>query len=258
MSNYDNQWNEDEQFQGGSSYSEQNDTAYFNGGYQNMVEEREERARTVLGKTFGYMVLAMILSAMSALYVYQSSFVYVMIFNNAVFYGLLIAELVVVIAANFAISKQNIGLSAFLFFAYSIINGITLSVIFLAYAGSTILSVFILAAVVFGVMAVIGLTTKANLDGVGAVGMMLLIGVISLGVFNLFIKSSGLDLFVTVLGLAVFIGLTMYDTKKIKEMAYEDTASSTTIIAIFGALQLYLDFINIFLKLLRLLGRSRN
>lgn len=257
MDNYDNQWNEDEQFRG-SAYQEQPYAYSQNNVAYDMVADREDRAREVLGKTFAYMVLAMILSALSALYVYHSSFVYIMLFNNAVFYGLLITELVVVVAANFAISKQNVPLSACLFFVYSIINGITLSVIFLAYAGSTILSVFILAAVVFGVMAVIGLTTKANLNGVGAVGMMLLIGVISLGIFNLFIRSSALDLAITVVGLAVFIGLTMYDTKKIKEMSYEDTGSSTTIIAIFGALQLYLDFINIFLKLLRLLGSRRN
>lgn len=257
MDNYDNRWNEDEQFRE-NAYQEQPYSYVQNSVAYDMAEDREDRAREVLGKTFAYMVLAMILSAMSALYVYHSSFVYVMLFNRAIFYGLLIAELIVVVAANSAISKQNVPLSACLFFVYSIINGITLSVIFLLYTGSTILSVFILAAVVFGVMAVIGLTTKANLNGVGAVGMMLLVGVVSLGIFNLFIRSSALDLAVTVVGLAVFIGLTMYDTKKIKEMSYEDTESSTAIIAIFGALQLYLDFINIFLKLLRLLGSRRN
>ena len=105
-------------------------------------------------------------------------------------------------------------------------------------------------------MAVYGYVTKSDLTSVGSIGMMGLIGVIVLSVINIFMKSSGLDFMISIVGLAIFIGLTAYDMQKIKEMSKTNIGMSTTAIALFGALELYLDFINIFLRLLRLFGRD--
>lgn len=248
----------------GSGYNDSYQDGYGMGASQNAAYEglnpiaAEDRATEVLHKSYAFMVMALILSAISALYTLQSQFVILMILNRSMFYGMLVAEVVVVCMANAALTKQNVGLSTFLFFAYSIINGITLSVCCIAYARTSILSVFVLAAITFAILSVIGLTTKANLNSLGVIGIMILVGVIGLSIMNIVFQSGIIEMFVAVVGLVAFVLLTLYDTRKIKEIGFEDTESDTTLLGIMGALQLYLDLINIFLYLLRLFGGSRD
>lgn len=210
----------------------------------------------VISKTFLFMFVALLVTAASAYWALSSGFMYNMLTSNT-FMILLIVEVAVVFAANATIQKNNIVLSATLFTVYSIINGITLSVIFVMYEMGSIVSIFVLAAAVFATMAVFGLVTKKDLSQLGTIGMMGLFGIIALGLANLFIKSESLSIGIAAVGLAVFIGLTAYDIQKIKNMARSNIGLSTNSLALFGAMTLYLDFVNIFLKLLRLFGKKR-
>lgn len=220
---------------------------------------RDETVQVVISKTFLFMFLALIISAVSAFWTVTSEF-YVNIFTNDIlFYGLLIGEVVLVIVAETTMKKNLVLPSALLFIAYSVVNGMTLSSILLVYTMESIFSIFLIAAIIFGVMAVFGFVTKRDLNALGTIGMMGLLGVIIVSIVNIFIlKSNGLSILLSAAGLAIFIGLTAYDLQKIKEMAHNNVATSNNVLALYGALILYLDFINIFLKLLRLFGKKNN
>lgn len=220
---------------------------------------RDETVQVVISKTFLFMFLALIISAVSAFWTVTSEF-YVNIFTNDIlFYGLLIGEVVLVIVAETTMKKNLVLPSALLFIAYSVVNGMTLSSILLVYTMESIFSIFLIAAIIFGVMAVFGFVTKRDLNALGTIGMMGLLGVIIVSIVNIFIlKSNGLSILLSAVGLAIFIGLTAYDLQKIKEMARNNVATSNNVLALYGALILYLDFINIFLKLLRLFGKKNN
>lgn len=213
--------------------------------------------QSVMSKTFLFMCAALLISALSAFATYQSDLVYTIASNRILFYGLLFGEIGIVMVASRAIEKQRIIPATLLFAAYACINGVTLSFIFLIYEIGSIFSIFIVSALVFGVMAVYGYVTKSDLTKLGSIGMMALFGVIIMSVVNIFMRSSGLDLVLSMVGLAIFIGLTAYDMQKIKDLASTNYGKSTTAIGLFGALQLYLDFVNIFLRLLRLFGKRR-
>lgn len=149
--------------------------------------------------------------------------------------------------------------SAVLFVAYSVINGMTLSIYFLVYTGASIVSIFFLSAIVFGVMAAIGIKTKKDLSGIGNMCLMGLIGIILVSLANiLFLHMEGIEVAVCFIGVLLFVGITAYDTQKIKNLSYTANSDNATVLALYGALELYLDFINIFIKLLRILGRRRN
>lgn len=214
----------------------------------------------VLSQSFVFMAIALAISAFTALYVYNSpSLLFNIIFNEGVFYGLLFAEIIIVIIANVTVSKNKIVPSAIMFTLYSIVNGATLSVIFLAYTNASIVSTFFITAGMFGVMALYGIFTKKDLSSIGSLCIMALFGVILAGVVNMiFLKSSGFDLAISIVGIIVFVGLTAYDTQKIKNMVRHTTSENITCLALMGALELYLDFINIFLKLLSILGKNRD
>lgn len=214
----------------------------------------------VLAQSFVFMTIALIITAITSYYVYSSPRLIInIVYNQSLFYGLLIGELVVVFAANYTVKKNMIVPSAILFTLYSVINGATLSIIFVIYTAASITSTFLIAALMFGVMAVYGLVTKKDLSSIGSLCLMGLIGIIIAGVVNMLIfKSSTLDMVVSVIGIALFIGLTAYDTQKIKNMVRYTTTENITCIALTGALELYLDFINIFLKLLSIMGKHRD
>lgn len=216
--------------------------------------DQEAKVHKVLSFTYLYMVLALAVSAIAALWVIQGDFA----LTNTSFIVLAVAEIVVVIAANVALSKNNAVLGGILFFAYAVINGMTLSVIAYVYTLASIFSIFLMCAALFGAMSLYGFVTKRDLSAIGRIGMMSLFAVIILGVMNIFFKSSGLDFLLAVVGLAVFIGLTAYDTQMIKERARFAANASVSSLALMGALQLYLDFINMFLKLLRLFGKAND
>ena len=158
---------------------------------------------------------------------------------------------------SWGINKLSLTTATLLFVLYSVINGATLSVIFVAYSIGTISKVFFITAGTFAVMAFIGYVTKTDLTKLGKILFMALIGIIIATVVNIFVKSSGLDLILSYLGVLVFVGLTAYDTQKIKQMLWQagDMSEGSQKIALLGALSLYLDFINLFLYLLRIFGR---
>ncbi|MBO4821897.1 MAG: Bax inhibitor-1/YccA family protein [Prevotella sp.] len=223
------------------------------------------RNRTITGMAFGtlmrkvytWMTLALAITAGAAYYVAKSGLVY-SLFNSGLIWGLIIAELVLVIALSAAIRKLSLTVATIMFVIYSLINGVTLSSIFMAYEIKTIGTVFLITAATFGAMAVLGYTTKKDLSGMGRFMLIALIGVIIATLVNIFLlKSAGFDLLLSYAGVLIFAGLTAYDTQKIKEMcnSFEYADASAQKLALLGALSLYLDFINLFIYLLRIFGR---
>ena len=173
------------------------------------------------------------------------------------FWGLIIAEFALVIGVSAAINKLSLTTATLMFILYSVINGALMSYIFLAYTASSIATVFFITAGTFAAMAIIGYTTKTDLTSLGKILMMALIGLIIATVVNLFIKSSGFTLILSYVGVLIFVGLTAYDSQKIKQMLLQapDAGETAQKLALLGALSLYLDFINLFIYLLRIFGR---
>lgn len=234
---------------------------YNSADYRNdYAIEQAERSNTIITKTFLYMFGVLALSAVAAYVTATTQFLTDFVYGTPyAFFILIIGEIALVSAANKAVSKNNATLSAVMLIAYSIVNGMTLSVVFFVYEIGSIYSTFIVAAIMFGGMAVVGLVTKKDLTIVGRVGHMLLIGLIIVSIGHLiFFRNQPMNTVFHALGLTIFIGLTAYDTQKIKEYSANNSSHSTNVLAMFGALILYLDFINIFLRLLALFGRRRN
>lgn len=171
--------------------------------------------------------------------------------------GLVLAELGLVIAISAGINRFRASSATLMFFIYSALNGVTLSVIFLVYAHSSIANTFFVTAGMFAIMSVYGYTTRTDLTSWGNFLFMGLIGIILASVVNIFLGSQSLDWIISCLGVIIFVGLTAYDTQSIKAMAHGGFADAETEqkAAVIGALRLYLDFINLFLMLLRLFGR---
>ncbi len=182
--------------------------------------------------------------------------------NMGLFFILMIAELGLVVAISGFISKMKASTATALFILYSGLNGFTMSFIFLAYTASSIASTFFICALTFLACSVYGWTTKKDLTSIGSFMFMGLIGIIIASVVNMFIHSSALYYGISYIGVVVFVGLTAYDTQKIKDMALAQPAGLDGEVvrkgAILGALSLYLDFINLFLMLLRIFGNRRN
>ncbi len=180
--------------------------------------------------------------------------------NPLVMWGLLIGELLLVVGLSAGISKLSGSTATFLFLLYSGLNGLTLSAIFLVYTTSSIASTFLICAGMFAAMSIYGLTTKKDLTSLGSFLFMGLIGIIIASIVNIFLKSSAFQFVISGIGVIVFVGLTAYDSQKLKlmgESAPYDDALAIRRGTILGALTLYLDFINLFLMLLRFFGQSR-
>lgn len=180
--------------------------------------------------------------------------------NPILFWVLLIAEIGLVFTISAGINKLNAQVAAFLFILYSLLNGVTLSFIFLAYTQTVIASAFGTSALMFLIMSLFGLTTKKDLTGFGHFLFLGLIGVIVASVVNIFLKSPMMYFVVSVIGVIVFAGLAAYDNQKLKQMSYTidaDNGSSVLKGTVIGALALYLDFINLFLMLLNLFGMGK-
>jgi FtsH-binding integral membrane protein len=182
--------------------------------------------------------------------------------SGIVFFGLIIAQLALVFTLSARIHRMQAGTATFLFVLYSALNGATLSSIFLAYAQSSITSTFFVCSATFVACSVYGWTTRRDLTSMGGFMTMGLIGIVIASVVNLFVQSSAVSVIVSYIGVLVFVGLTAYDTQAIKNMALSqpDDIDSGAVRkgAILGALKLYLDFINLFLMLLRIFGAGRN
>jgi len=182
--------------------------------------------------------------------------------NQILFFGLIIGELALVFFLSARVHKMQASTATAMFIAYSILNGLTLSVIFVAYTAASIASTFFICAGTFVACSVYGMTTKRDLTSWGGFLMMGLIGIIIASVVNIFIQSSAMTMIVSYIGVLVFVGLTAYDTQKLKHMALTQPSDIEAGVvrkgAIMGALSLYLDFINLFLMLLRIFGGGRD
>ena len=212
----------------------------------------------LMRKIYVWMTLALLITGATAYGVATSPGIQMALFSNQLlFWGLIIAEFALVIGISAAINRLSLTTATLMFILYSVINGAMLSSIFLIYTMSSIASVFFITAGTFGVMALIGYTTKKDLTSMGKILFMALIGIIIATVVNIFLKSSGLQMIVSYLGVLIFVGLTAYDSQKIKHMLQmaPDASEASQKLALLGALTLYLDFINLFIYLLRIFGR---
>ncbi|SFW46863.1 hypothetical protein SAMN02910409_0091 [Prevotellaceae bacterium HUN156] len=226
------------------------------------AKEREwtvsEAFPALMRKVYVWMTLALAITGLTAYGVATSPGVLQTIYgNSSVMWGIAIAELILVITVSSAINRLSLSVATLLFVLYSVLNGALFSSIFLVYTASSIATVFFITAGTFAAMALIGYTTKTDLSSMGKILLMALIGMIIATVVNLFVKSTGLDLIISYIGVLVFVGLTAYDSQKIKQMLLQapDAGEGAQKVALLGALSLYLDFINLFLYLLRIFGR---
>jgi FtsH-binding integral membrane protein len=183
--------------------------------------------------------------------------------NPMIFYGAMIAEVVLVMALSAAMTRISASTAMLGFLAYSALNGVTLSMIFLIYTMTSIGQVFMISAGMFGGLALYGTVTKKDLTGIGTFVGMGLWGLILVGLVNMFVQSQSLSLGLSAAGVLIFSGLTAYDAQRIRSMAYQYASTGARSEdeskgAIFGALTLYLNFINLFLSLLRLFGNRRD
>ncbi len=222
-----------------------------------------EQVKTIqagfINKVYGWMALALAVTGFVALRTADSGFVQTIAQNQILFFGILIAEIGLVIWLSGSINKMNASKAIGLFILYSALNGLTMSIIFLIYTSASIASTFFITAGTFGVMSAYGYFTKTDLSSVGNIAFMGLIGIIIASIVNIFWHNEMLYWAVTYIGVLVFVGLTAYDTQKIKRMSLEMDINSEegSKGAILGALTLYLDFINMFLFLLRIFGDRR-
>ena len=219
-------------------------------------EAAEALRQKVVAQAFIFMMAALVITAIGAK-VASDVLLSWMEKSPAVLILLLVAEIAIVIGSNVALKKNNVVLTASLYTVYSFINGATLGIICMAYVETSVTRVFVITAAMFVVTAFYGLVSKKDLTSIGGFCFMGLIGLIVAGVVNLFLKSTALDFLFSIVGVVVFVGLTAYDTKKIKERAAYADSSNVTAIALSGAFQLYLDFVNLFLYLLKLFGKRR-
>ena len=213
----------------------------------------------LMRKVYVWMTLALVITGFTAFGVANSPGILQAIYTNQIlFWGLIIAEFALVIGVSAAINKISLTTATLMFVLYSVINGALLSYIFLAYTSSSIATVFFITAGTFAAMAVIGYTTKTDLSSMGKYLLMALIGMIIATLVNVFfVKSTGFELVLSYVGVLVFVGLTAYDSQKIKQMLLQapDAGEGAQKVALLGALSLYLDFINLFIYLLRILGK---
>jgi FtsH-binding integral membrane protein len=217
---------------------------------------------TFVRSVYNWMAVGLALTAFVALYVANNETLLRIIFGNRlVFFGIIIAELALVFSIGARVHKMQASTATGLFMLYAALNGATLSVIFLAFTKTSIASTFFICAATFVACSIFGMVTKRDLTSMGQFMFMGLIGILIASVVNIFIRSSGMSMIISYIGVLVFVGLTAYDTQKLKHMALTQPAGVDAAVvrkaSILGALTLYLDFILLFQFLLHILGGSR-
>jgi FtsH-binding integral membrane protein len=233
-------------------YGSQQQPAWIDGRTADVAERERSFIRSVYGWMFG----GLMLTAAAALWVVTSESMRQLIFGNrAMMWILLLAEIGLVFYLSARVTKMSAAAAASAFLVYSVLSGLTLSVIFFVYTQGAIFQAFVTAAGMFAAMSVYGMVTKRDLTSWGSFFFMGLIGVLLCMIVNYFLQSSLLGFAASLIGVIVFVGLTAYDTQKLK--AYATAPQLRENLAIFGALALYLDFVNLFLMLLRLFGGNR-
>jgi uncharacterized protein len=212
---------------------------------------------------YNWMGIGLALTGFVAFYVSSNEAILRIVFGNRIiFFAIILAELALVFSIGGMVNRMSAATATALFVLYSGLNGVTLSFIFLAYARASIFNTFFICAATFLACSVYGWTTKRDLTSLGGFLMMGLIGIIIASLVNMFIRSGAVSMVVSYIGVIVFVGLTAYDTQKLKNMALTQPDGLEGAVvrkgAILGALSLYLDFINLFLMLLRIFGQGRD
>ena len=231
--------------------------------FYNQVEERAQSSAlsfpALMSKVYLWMTLALVVTGMTAYYVASTpAILYAIVSNQIAFWGLFIGELVLVFVLSSRIMRLSFVTASLMFVIYSIMNGVFFSFILLAYTEQSIATTFLITAGTFGAMSLFGFVTKRDLSTMGRILFMLLIGLLIATVVNIFMKAEGLTLILNYAGVVIFVGLTAYDTQSIKQMLQEHgDKEGAEKIALLGSLSLYLDFINLFIYLLRFFGESR-
>ena len=220
--------------------------------------ENAARVQEFIRAAYGWMFGGLALTTAAALWVVFSEPMKQIVLRPGMMLFLIIVELGLVLFLSFRIQKMSPATAASAFFVYSFLNGLTLSVVFMAYQVGSIYQAFLTAAAMFASMSIYGMVTKRDLTSWGSFFFMGLIGVIVASVVNIFLRSSVLEMAVSFIAVIVFVGLTAYDTQKLKTYAMYAPPDRVTNFAVIGALALYLDFINLFLALLRLMGARRD
>lgn len=211
----------------------------------------------LMSKTFLWMCIGLLVTFVTGYFVSHNEMMIINIFRNSTYIILCIVELVLVIALSAKVRTMGKNTARIFFILYSFVTGLTFSTIFIVYELTSILYVFLLAAVVFLVFGLVGYYTKLDLTKIGTYLMMALFAIIICFIINLFVDSNSFDIALTIISILIFIGFTAYDVQKIKRLGDEEIIPEDNL-AIIGALNLYLDYINIFLDLLRLFGNSRD
>jgi hypothetical protein len=227
--------------------------------FQTSTAVSAERVTVFLRKVYGWMMVGLGVTAGVAFAVASSPALQGAVFGNKfLFFGLIIAELGLVFYLSARVQKLAPQTASILFLIYSALNGATLSMILLIYTGTSIATTFVVTAGMFGALALFGTTTKRSLAGVGQFFFMGLVGLILASVVGLFWQNDALQFVISVVGVLVFTGLTAWDAQRLKVMAATVPEDRMTSYAVVGALALYLDFINLFLFLLRFMGGRRD
>jgi len=238
----------------------------FDNTYKNVAQINDaDVSRKFLANVFTWMFVALGISALFAFeFANTPSLSNALIDEtthqiNGLAYLVMFAPLAFVLIMRFGLNRLSYPVLALIFIAYSAVTGISLSFWLMAFTASSVLGVFITSSTVFGIMAIAGYTTKQDLTKFGSILIMFLIGIVVASLVNMFLHSSGLDMIISYVGVAVFVGLTAYDVQRLKNigagLTYGDATASK--MALMGGLTLYLDFINLFLMLLRIFGRRR-
>jgi FtsH-binding integral membrane protein len=234
--------------------------------YENVMQVNDaDASRKFLANVFAWMFVALGISAICAYIFANDPSLSAMLRDPETGRGtglgtiVMFAPLAFILLISFGFNRLSYGILALLFVAYAVVMGISLSYILFIYTSGSVLSVFITSSLLFGVMAVAGYTTHQDLTKFGSLMIMLLVGIIIASLVNMFIHSSGLDKLISYVGVAVFVGLTAYDVQKLKNIGagleYGDASAKK--MALMGGLTLYLDFVNLFIMLLRVFGRRR-
>ncbi len=220
-------------------------------------EQRESVVSDALWKTYRWMTLGLATTGLVAVGVASSpDAMNVILGNRMIFFGLMLAQLAVVFSFNSVAQRASTAIVAAMFFAYAALTGVTFSVLFLVYTSTSIGSVFLITAGAFGGLSAVGIFTKTDLGPIGRFAIFAVIGLILASLVNVFLASSGLDWMISVAGVLVFGALTAYDTQKLKNLYSSGDVHAN--MPLLGALTLYLDFINMFLFMLRMFGRRRS
>lgn len=224
------------------------------------LPQADAQVKEFILKVYHWMTLGLLLTGLVSWYLVKTKLVISLIENPMIFWGAIILELGAVFVLAGLIHRMSSGMASLIFLAYAALNGVTLSLVFMAYTQESVENAFFVSAGTFAAMSFIGYTTKKDLTSMGHFLFMGLIGLIIASIVNMFMHSSPLNMLITYAGVLIFVGLTAYDTQKIKRMANpaDMGTDAETKDAISGALMLYLDFINLFLMILRAMGGRRN